>query len=296
MKEFKYKISFSSKVKVLGKNFKNLDLSTASLDQLKKFIPNIESDAQKELLLPVAFNSCVAGMINLNNHGIDIDTGLKIYKDFIGSFCDLEHNRQQLVGCIVSAHLSEFGTDEELTEKEAEKNNKPFNLTLGAILWRIINEKFCNLVEECANPNSSNYEEISASWELCYDDYNLVLIDGKSKNIQNGKIISDKPEIEKLEAKLVNSGGLGKLDENTYVYKVVKGIPMGIGFTTHPASQIKGVAAEEVKLKINISNDIKTIENVTDSTLIKENLSQLQEKVVKTSRKTDMKITSLKDI
>ena len=64
----------------------------------------------------------------------------------------------------------------------------------------------------------NEYMGISASWELGFTDYNLVVLEGEEKNIENGLEISDPKEVEEYATKLKGFGGEGKFDESSSIY------------------------------------------------------------------------------
>ena len=96
--------------------------------------------------------------------------------------------------------------------------------------------------------------------ELGFSDYNLVVIEGESKNIEDGLEISDASQIEDLKANLRAFGGSGKINKTKSVYRKVVGnvIPLGIGLTETPAADVKGIVTaknevEQIKAEENIS-------------------------------------------
>ena len=88
---------------------------------------------------------------------------------------------------------------------------------------------------------------ISASWELGFNEYNLVVLEADEKNIENALEISDPEEVEKYASKLKGFGGEGKFDDNSNIYrKVINNVvPLGIGLTANPAADVQGVLTEK---------------------------------------------------
>ena len=65
-----------------------------------------------------------------------------------------------------------------------------------------------------------------------------------------------------MRGKLKAYGGSGKLDDGTKIYRLLRGdiYPLGIGFTTTPAADVKGLYSnknEESNVKINDKRDKK---------------------------------------
>ena len=134
MKKFKYITSFSSTLKPLVSEEKDQYLAMASLMEVADFIPDV--DTKKDVdLLPIAFNACVANRVNKNGDVIDSATASKIYKNFINKPINIEHNRKSVVGTILTAGFSRFGSDEPLTKDQVKDIKEPFNVTLGGVVW-----------------------------------------------------------------------------------------------------------------------------------------------------------------
>lgn len=245
MKEFKYKWVASSQVKPVLSEEKDKYLAKASLDSLKPILPNVDLIKNHDLLV-VAFNAFVAGRFNKNDDGANAKTSVEIADLFISKQVNIEHNRQRVVGYIVTAGFSEFGSNTVITREEALASNKPFNVTLGAIIWRVVNPELAEFIEESGDPSSEHYEKVSASWEIGFNDYDIVKISNGSRNIEDGAIISDPEKFDELEGKLRAFGGDG-LFEGGKLYRLVKGrvLPLGIGLTETPAAEVKGLLAKE---------------------------------------------------
>lgn len=241
MQAFKYTSIFASAVKCVVSEEKDMYLSKASLDELKKSIPNLPSN--NEAFMPVAFPAFVANRVNKNDDVIDTKTALAIYQKFINNPTNIEHKRHNVVGVIVSAGFTEFGTDKPLTYDEVKDLTTPFCVTLGAVIWKVINPEFASMLEDSNDPTSDDYLSISASWELGFQDYKIVELAKNQKNISTARIISDASELEKLSKQLKINGGTGIVDDKR-IYRMPcdEVFPLGIGFTQKPAADVKGVA------------------------------------------------------
>ena len=280
---FKYITTFSSVLKPLVSEEKDKYLALASLAEVGSFIPDVDTEKNVDLL-PVAFNAAVVNRVNRNGDVIDSLTALASYKDFINKPINLEHNREKIVGVILTAGFSEFGSDTPLTEDQVKDLKGPYNITLGGVIWKIANPNLATMIEDSSDSTSANYQKISASWELGFNEYNLIVIEGESKNIEDGLEISDASEIETLKANLRTFGGSGKIDKSKSLYRKVIGnvVPLGIGLTETPAADVKGVATIKIEEKQQPEEEnISKIENLDVNTLIDNKA---------------MKITSLKDI
>lgn len=288
MKNHKYTTTFSSVVKPVVSEEKDKYLALASMVELEKFLPDVDVEKNVDLL-PVAFNAFVANRVNKNGDVVDTDTAVAMYENFVNKPINIEHNRKSIVGTILTAGFSRFGTDEPLTKKEVKDLKEPFNVTLGGVVWKVVDEGLANKIESSSDPTSEDYMGISASWELGFSDYNLVVLEGEEKNIENGLEISDPDEVEKHMDKLKGFGGQGKFDDNSNIYrKVVNNvIPLGIGLTENPAADVKGVLTE---------NGVTEEKAFAEESLEKETISQNTNKTVKTKKVEAMKIENLTDI
>jgi hypothetical protein len=278
---FKYTTTFANlQIKPVVSEEKDKYLSLASVANLKKFLPDIDTDKNIDLL-PIAFDACVVNRVNKNGDVINSTTAAEILKNFINKPINIEHDRSRVIGCILTANFSKFGNNESLAESDVKDMKEPFYITLGGVMWKIINPQLANLVEESNDPSSENYMKVSASWELGFSDYDLVLLDKNNKNLEDAKFITDEGQKDKLSKNLKALGGTGKIDNTTYIYRQVIGdvIPLGIGLTSNPAADVQGVAVKDNDEIAVI--DFKSKEDESDSSDIHENnISQNDENTV----------------
>jgi hypothetical protein len=278
--DFKYKSIFASSIKCAVSEEKDFLLSQASIEEVRKFLPNIDIEKNPDLL-PVSFNCATVNRINKNGDVINTQTALAIYKNFITKPIDLEHKRDRLIGVILTAGFSAFGSDKILTEDEVRNMNEPFNIILGGVIWRMINPQLSDLIEESNDPTSNDYLSIGSSWELGFVDYDIVELDKGQKNISGGKIISDAKEIEQLSKSLKSNGGSGILKDNKYIYRMPTGnvLPLGIGLTEKPAADVKGVAVALENKKENTEEVISNKNNQSTKFTEKANEKSIEAKL-----------------
>jgi hypothetical protein len=292
MKPHKYTTIFSSAIKPLVSEDKDKYLAMASLLEVSDFIPEIDTSKDVDLL-PVAFNACVANRVNKNGDVIDTPTALAMYNNFINKPINIEHNREKVVGVILSAGFSEFGTDLSLSVEQVQENNSPFNITLGGVIWKVVNSELTDIIENSSDPTSDDYLKVSASWELGFSEYNIIVLAGEEKNIENAEIISEIEKIDELKSSLKSFGGSGQLEDGRSIYRQVINdvVPLGIGLTETPAADVKGVATATQK-----DNE----ESVKKGLNEKENSSQLEKNNVTSLKKTENiimeKINKVQDI
>ena len=292
MKDFKYTTIFSSEIKPLVSEDKDKYLAMASLVDVGEFIPDLDTSANYDLL-PIAFNACVINRVNKNDDVVDTEHGIAMAKHFINKPINVEHNRERVVGTILVAGYSEFGTDKALTEEQVKDLKGPFNITLGGVVWKVVNSHLAEVIENASDPTSEDYLRVSASWELGFTEYNIAVADPDEKNIENAEIITDNEKVNELKDILRGFGGEGSLETGQRIYRHVVGeiIPLGIGLTETPAAEVKGVAVKEQEEEIKAESDeLKTSENA-------EKVSHLEEKNVIENKDTSiMKITTINDI
>ena len=53
----------------------------------------------------------------------------------------MEHNRDKVIGTSLAACFSECGTDKPLSEEEVVKTEGPVNVTVGGVIWKIVNKR-----------------------------------------------------------------------------------------------------------------------------------------------------------
>lgn len=285
----KFTTTFSSIVKPIVSEEKDKYLALASLLDLEKFVPNVDAEENYDLL-PVAFNAFVANRVNKNGDVVDTETALSFYKNFLNKPINIEHNRKNVIGTILEAGFSSFGDDKPLTEEDIKNTTEPFNVTLGGVIWKITNQELAAKIEDSADPTGDNYMSISASWELGFNDYNIILLEAEEKNIGSGEEISEEESVKSFEGFLRGMGGEGKTPEGKNVYRKVIGkvLPLGIGLTENPAADVSGVLSLNKEF-----TQTKSSENEKDEKNISQNTNST---VIKKRQVKAMKINCLNDI
>tara|TARA_R100000005_G_C5002753_1_gene210552 strand:+ start:5642 stop:7165 length:1524 start_codon:yes stop_codon:yes gene_type:complete len=303
----KYTTIFSSYIKPVVSEEWDKYLSLASMVELESFVPNVDLDKNYDLL-PIAFNAFVVNRVNKNGDVVDTKTALAMYKDFVNKPINIEHNRQNVIGTILTAGFSEFGTDKPLEESEVANMTGPFNVVLGGVVWKVTNRELANKIEASGDPSSEDYMKISASWELGFTDYNLVAIEGDEKNIEAALEIDNLEQVQQLQSNLKAFGGSGKLEDGRNVYRKVVNevLPLGIGITDTPAADVQGISVkkpnQDIALKDSKSSSEESLETPEETSNLEiKNISQSKEKDVTENKPliegtNIMKINSIKDI
>jgi hypothetical protein len=241
---FKYISSFSNEISAscVDGTCKRFNISEASLDNLKPLIPE-DVDLTKNIdLLGVAFNAAVVNKFNKNGDGIDTKTALAVSEYFIHKPTNIEHNKEKVVGHIVSSSFSDINTSELLQADQVGDANDPFNISLGALVYKIVNPDFAAMLEKTGSGDEF-HNLISASWEIGFNDYYIAV---GSNDLREAEIVTNEAQIKELQKYLRAYDGEGQMEDGTLVNRLVVGdiYPLGIGFTSNPAAEVEGVIVE----------------------------------------------------
>ena len=239
MQPYKYTTKFEAKISPCDIGEESF-ISLASLDNLESLVPKGVNFKDNIDLMGVAFNAAVVNVFNRNGDGIDSATAAKFTKNFIHKPTNIEHDKEKIVGHIATAGFSDFKTSQIIAEEEVKKLKEPFNIALGAIVYKSANKGFAMALQRSVDPEDSYHNKISASWEVGFTDYNLAV---GSENLSDARIVSDKEEIDELKGHLKAYGGNGKTSKGESIYRLITGriYPLGIGFTVNPAADVKGI-------------------------------------------------------
>tara|TARA_R100000808_G_scaffold25056_1_gene61044 strand:+ start:12777 stop:14393 length:1617 start_codon:yes stop_codon:yes gene_type:complete len=252
---YKYTAKFENEV-LASTNLYNEEwnISDASLDKLKGLIPE-SVDLKKNIdLIGVAFNAAVVNRFNKNDDAIDTKTAIAIKDYFVNKPTNIEHQKQKVVGHIVSAAFSEFGENKIITDVEAAALDGPFNIALGAVVYKTVNPQFAHALDQAEEEGWDKV--ISASWELGFNKYSIAM--GESDDLNNLEIITKPEQIEEFKQYLRAYGGEGKTQDGIAVKRLVSGeiYPLGIAFTASPAADVEGVYVEKESRKpVTIQED-----------------------------------------
>jgi|TARA_R110001592_G_scaffold11077_10_gene55700 hypothetical protein len=295
---YKYKTSFLQPILASADiDQENIKISKASLSDLKGLMPE-SIDLDKNIdLVGVAFNAAVVNMFNKNHDGISTETALAVKDYFVHKPTNIEHKKQRIVGHIVSAGFSSYGDNELFDEEDLADYRDPFNISLGAVVYRMVDKKFAELLSKSVDPESSMYNQVSASWEIGFNDYQIAV---GSDNLAEAEIITDQKQIQELSQYLKAADGSGEMEDGTIVRRLVIGdvYPLGIGFTSNPAADVEGVVLTEQddQLKVSDHRDLaadlderseRILKNILN---FKNNISQSEKNTVKSERESNSNI------
>lgn len=259
-----YKTTFAAQIRAVQPSDDELKEAKASLTDLKALLPSDIDPEDNPQLLFIAANLYVAGMVNMNDDGVDIDTSLASYRGFARQQLNIEHDRSRIAGYIVHAGLSEFGTDRIISDDEARAAGKPFNVAIVAALWKVANPRLCDFLAEASNPLHPDYKALSLSFEVGYSSYNIGVIDSKARVIADAKRIvrPEDPEYQALSKRLRSLGGTGKEGDDG-IYQILSGsfMPLGGGIVSMPAAAVKGITAITEAFEQQPDEDANPVDN-----------------------------------
>jgi len=243
-KKYKYTTTFDSVV-FASSDLEESNISRASLEALRPLIPaNIDLDRNIDLL-GVAFNAAVVNKFNKNGDGIASESAVAIKDYFVHKPTNIEHDRDKIVGHIVSAGFSRYGEGGELmTDDEALIEEGSYNIALAAVVYKTASKEFADLVVNSTDTDSDYHGTVSASWEVGFNEY-VISVGGD--DLHESTVVSDPQEIEAYSPYLKALGGKGMLKDGRKVNRLIVGeiYPLGIGFTSNPAADVKGLIAQK---------------------------------------------------
>ena len=222
-----------------------VDISKANIENLRDLIPSSVNLEKNIDLMGVAFNAAVVNEFNKNGDGMSTKTAIDSVQQFVHKPTNIEHNKKKVVGHIVNAGFSDY-SDSTILVNVDENETEPFNIALGAVVYKTVDKEFFETLKRSTDPKSKTRSTISASWELGFSEYKIAV---GSKNLKDAEIISDPEKIMEMKGMLRAFGGKGVTDDGTPIYRLIVGdvYPLGIGFTMKPAANVKGVISDEYK-------------------------------------------------
>jgi len=283
---YKYKTSFSNPIfETQNQKIDFFLQSNASLKNLESLIED-KIDFDKNIdLLGVAFNAALINVFNKNGDGLNTSTALAIKDFFIHKPTNIEHNKEKIVGHIISSAISDIETN-EIIESVSSDFSEPLNLSLGALIYSNANKGFAALVEKSVDPEEKEYMKVSASWELGFNDFDIAI---GSENLSEAEIISEPNQIKEFLKYLKCFDGEGKLDDGTPVNRLVTGevFPLGIGYTSNPDTNVKGLFLKEDKKKITRSHSDSTLRT---EAILQEEIKNFQKNKKNISQSTNLDV------
>lgn len=240
----KYKTNFDFEVSAC-QEIAGINISNANIENLRGLIPS-SVDLEKNIdLMGVAFNAAVVNEFNKNGDGMNAKTAIESVQQFVHKPTNIEHDKKKIVGHIVNAGFSNY-SDSTLLVNVDENETNPFNIALGAVVYKTVDKDFFETLRRSTDQKSKTHNTVSASWEVGFSEYKIAI---GSKSLKDAEIISDPKQIMEMKAMLKGFGGKGVMDDGTPIYRLIVGdvYPLGIGFTMKPAANVKGVISDDFK-------------------------------------------------
>lgn len=218
---------------------KNDLIAKASLDNLKNLLPDYRVNLDKNIdLLGIAFNAAVVNVANKNGDIMDTQTAIYMADTFGAKFLNKEHKRDKIIGHIVNAGFSSYGESNILYSMDIAETKDPFNIALGAVVYKIVDRDYAAQIEDSADSESPNFQKLSASWEVGMPNFRIAM---GSPNLKDAEIIDNPKQIEELKKYLSVYGGSGKYG-NSPVYRLIgrECLALGCAITSRPAAAVEG--------------------------------------------------------
>jgi len=277
---YRFKTEFNFEVFATDDLEKDLNISVASLDNLKPLIPKgINLDRNIDLV-GAAFNAAIVNRFNRNGDGINSATAKDLVDYFVHKPTNIEHKKNKVVGHIVNAAFTDMENEKILNTRKLEDKVDPFYISLAAVIYKTVNPEFAELLLKASDPNDVDYNKVAASWELGFNDYNIAV---GSQNLSEAEIITDPQKIKEFEKYLRAFDGNGTLEDGTPVYRLVAGevFPLGIGFTTKPAADVQGIAIQE---GLELESDKQ------EASVLKNDLRKIKNNILKISQNEEINV------
>ena len=272
---FKYKTKYSFDIYATTDLQNDLNISLASLENLRPLIPK-SIDLERNIdLVGAAFNAAVVNKFNRNGDGINSETAVDLIEYFVNKPTNIEHKKQKVVGHIVNAGFTDRENNKIIGNAAALANKDPYYISLAAVIYKTVNKDFADVLLQSSDEESECFKQISASWELGFNDFVLAV---GSQDLKDADIITDPAHINEMKHYLNAFGGAEKLHDGTPIYRLVVGdvFPLGIGFTTNPAADVSGlIVKKNIDLEVNDHRDAQGEENNFKNNILKISQSEI---------------------
>lgn len=282
---------FEGSIRIISdKDFENLGISKGSfVAKAKTLLPDDFEPHDNIDVLPVVFNLAKVNEFNLNGDGIATADAMDMVKRFANKPINIEHKKSKIVGHIINASFSDKEPDfQENNIEDFKDRTDPFFINAAGVIYRHIYPKLAELVAEASDETNPEYQSISTSWELGFQ--NWVVAKG-SKILSECEIISDAEEKLKYKKYIKKFGGKGVDEDGTPISRLIVGktIPLGGALTYNPAADVKGIYVwddvlgeeeeeendESIEEKADAAENILEI-NAQKNSLITKNLVKIK--------------------
>lgn len=281
-------------------------LSQASLEPLRAILPADIDPANDPDLLYISCDGALGGVFNKNGDGITAEMAVKIHKTAQHKYVNLEHNRDTILGFVLSPALTSIEDHRKLTDEEALAAGK-FYMSFAGILWKVVNPLTTKYINQ--QDGSTDRDSLSISWEIAFSDYSVGV---GSRDIASARRIGmEDPSFDIYNKFLRQNGGEGKDTAGQEVFRIIEGDPiiLGYGVVANPAASVKGIlpinessqpeiAVEEPEKQPEpaAAKEVVEIEKITISQKIEEKSINPANACVTSNTRNTMKIEKLEQL
>ena len=156
----KYTTTYDCEVYATTDLENDLNISQASLENLKPLIPK-SIDLERNIdLVGAAFNAAVVNKFNKNGDGINSETAVDLIDYFVNKPTNIEHKKQKVVGHIVNAGFTDLNNEKIIGNAAALSNNGPYYISLAAVIYKTVNKDFADILLKSSDEESDYFKNL----------------------------------------------------------------------------------------------------------------------------------------
>jgi len=282
VKDFPYTSVFESNVSYGGLFENSSFYSQASLEGLRPLIPDYHVDLSKNIdLLAFAANACSAGIANKNDDLFEPAAAIETLSMWQQKMVNDNHDRKKIVGHLLTSSLSSQNDSIIISPQEAIASKQPFNVSVGGVVYRIVDRELADDLEQSSDPESPSYKSVSLSFEIGFPEFGLAL---GSDNFFEAEIIRNQNQVNELKGNLKIYGGNGKTKDGQSIYRLIEKnhLPLAVALTRKPAAKMPyGTITSETPIqtsarKTTISLSVENNSDKTKKTSVTQNILNME--------------------
>lgn len=215
-----------------------LNISEASVGQLKQWLPIGVDFSRNEDLLGLAFDVALVNVFNANGDGISSEGAVKMRPTLSYKPINIEHDRSVVIGNIIEGNFSDVDFKKFLSAEDVIGKTIPFNITLGGVLYKVVAKELGELLLDIQSGKMTDFT-VASSWEVGFDSYFAAI---GSKFLSECKIVTDAKDVEELSQYMKCFGGKGTLPTGEPINRLIDPngtiVFLGAGLTKYPAASV----------------------------------------------------------
>jgi len=219
-----------------------LNISEASQKELGRYLPYEIDYSNGSDLVGLAFDIALVNMFNSNGDGVCSRGAVKLMRTARHKPLNVEHDRSSIVGHILEASLTDTVFKKSLHPEDVEGRMVPFNITLGAVLYKIAAKGLADLILSIQKDENAADFSVCASWEVGFDNYFAAI---GSNRLSECEIITDQKRVKELAPFMKAFGGKGVGPDGKIVNRLFDPdsdmVFLGGGLTKYPAADVQPV-------------------------------------------------------